>query len=161
MRPKVRKITSTDNSAIANIIRTVMPEFGASGQGFAIHDREVDDMFSAYNSTGAAYFVCEEEGKLIGGGGIGPLLGGPEDTCELKKMYFLQEGRGRGLGHILLSKCLESARTLGYRYCYLETFNTMKAGMRLYERSGFERIPAPLGNTGHFACDVFYRLRLT
>jgi putative acetyltransferase len=161
MKPKVRKITSTDNSAIAIIIRTVMPEFGASGQGFAIHDLEVDDMFSAYGVDRAVYFVCEENGKLIGGGGIAPLAGGPVDTCELKKMYFLPEGRGRGLGHVLLSKCLESARTLGYRYCYLETFNTMKGAMKLYEKSGFERIPGPLGNTGHFACDVFYRLRLT
>lgn len=80
--------------------------------------------------------------------------------CELKKMYFLPEGRNRGLGHKLLMRCVNSARQRGYNYCYLETFNTMTGAMKLYERNGFKRIPAPLGNTGHFACDIFYLLEL-
>jgi putative acetyltransferase len=158
---RIRKISQGDNEAVADIIRKVMPEFGAGGAGFAIHDREVDDMYNAYNLPRSAYFVCEDNGKLIGGGGIGALAGGTDDTCELKKMYFLAEGRGKGLGHELLNKCLESAREMGYKYCYLETFNTMKGAMKLYERNGFVRIAGPLGNTGHFACDVFYRLSLS
>lgn len=156
----IRSISFRDNAGVANIIRTVMPEFGASGQGFAIHDREVDDMYSAYEGQGSSYFVCEVHGKLVGGGGVGPLPGAPANTCELKKMYFLKEGRGKGLGQKLLSKCLESARLMGYEYCYLETFNTMKEAIKLYERNGFEMLPGPLGNTGHFACDVFYLLKL-
>lgn len=160
MGPIIRAISVRDNPSVANIIRTVMPEFGAGGQGFAIHDREVDDMYSAYQGPRSSYFVCEADGKLIGGGGVGPLPGATADTCELKKMYFLKEGRGKGLGQELLSKCLESAKAMGYQYCYLETFNTMKEAMKLYERNGFELLPGPLGNTGHFACDVFYRVKL-
>jgi putative acetyltransferase len=156
----IRKILPGDNASVARIIRTVMPEFGAGGQGFAIHDKEVDDMYAAYNSGRAAYFVCEENGKLMGGGGVAPLTGAGDETCELKKMYFLPEGRGRGLGQQLLSKCLAAARDIGYEYCYLETFNTMKAAMKAYERNGFQRIRGPLGSTGHFACDVFYLLKL-
>ena len=158
---EIRRISAGDNQGVADIIRKVMPEFGAGGAGFAIHDREVDDMYNAYNMPRSSYYVCEDNGKLIGGGGVAPLAGGPDDTCELKKMYFLPEGRGKGLGNRLLNRCLDSAREMGYRYCYLETFNTMKNAMMLYERSGFERIAGPLGNTGHFACDVFYRLKLS
>lgn len=160
MEPVIRKISTADNLSVAHIIRTVMPEFGAGGQGFAIHDSEVDDMYRAYDLEQSAYFVCELDGNIIGGGGVGPLAGGENDTCELKKMYFLPEGRGRGLGQKLLTACLHAAREMGYRYCYLETFNTMESAMKVYERNGFERIPGPLGNTGHFACDVFYRLKL-
>lgn len=156
----IRKIKPGDNASVARIIRTVMPEFGAGGQGFAIHDREVDDMYSAYSGTKASYFVCELEGRVIGGGGVGPLVGGADETCELKKMYFLTEGRGRGLGERLLSECLKEAKTLGYKYCYVETFNTMKKAMKLYEKSGFKKIEGPMGNTGHFACDVFYLQKL-
>jgi putative acetyltransferase len=36
----------------------------------------------------------------------------------------------------------------------------MLAAMKLYESNGFEQIPGPLGNTGHFACDVFYKMSL-
>jgi putative acetyltransferase len=156
----IRPIKSDDNVAIAAIIRTVMPEFGASGQGFAIHDVEVDDMFAAYNKARCAYRVCEYDGKIVGGGGIGPLAGGDADTCELKKMYFLAEGRGKGWGEATLLACLDAARGAGYKYCYLETFNTMTGAMKLYEKVGFKKIPGALGNTGHFACDTFYSLAL-
>jgi putative acetyltransferase len=156
----IRKIQPKDNTGMAGIIRKVMPEFGASGAGFAIHDREVDDMYAAYNRHRCAYFVCEFNGNIIGGGGIAPLEGGDENTCELKKMYFLPEGRGKGLGQKIVTECLRAARQNGFEYCYLETFNTMRDAMKLYERTGFEKIPGALGSTGHFACDTFYKLRL-
>ena len=156
----IRLIKPEDNSQVAAIIRTVMPEFGASGQGFAIHDKEVEDMYAAYTQPRCAYFVCEEKGVLVGGGGVAPLEGGDADTCELKKMYFLPEGRGKGLGQKVLSECLQAAKEIGFRNCYLETFNTMKGAMKLYEKNGFEKIPGACGNTGHFACDTFYRKKL-
>lgn len=146
---------------MARIIRTVMPEFGASGFGFAIHDQEVDDMHAAYQGDGCRYFVCDVNGQIVGGGGIAPLAGGPPDTCELKKMYFLTEGRGQGWGQQVLQACLREAAAQGYRYCYLETFHTMKGAMKLYEKNGFKKIPGALGNTGHFACDTFYELDLS
>lgn len=156
----IRLIQASDAKAVANVIRTVMPEFGAGGAGFAIHDREVDDMYTAYTSPGTAYFVCEGEGKILGGGGIGPLLGGDIQYCELKKMYFLPEARGLGLGQKVLNACLQAAKTNGYSFCYLETFNTMNNAIKLYEKAGFKKINGALGNTGHFACDRFYLLQL-
>lgn len=160
MAHSLRFIQPADNPEIARIIRTVMPEFGASGEGFAIHDKEVDDMYHAYSGPRCAYLVCHFGKTIVGGGGIAPLLGGDENTCELKKMYFLPEGRGKGLGQAVLTECLQSARKIGYEFCYLETFNTMKSAMKLYEKNGFKKIPGPLGNTGHFSCDTFYRIRL-
>lgn len=160
MEAIVRRVEKKDNAQAASIIRTVMPEFGASGQGFAIHDREVDDIFTAYHHDRAAYFVCEVNGKIIGGGGVAPLEGGDPTVCELKKMYFLPEGRGKGLGQKVLSACLKEARHIGFKQCYLETFNTMNDAMKLYERNGFKKITGPMGNTGHFACDTFYLLEL-
>ena len=156
----IRPLEPKDNSAVRDIIRTVMPEFGASGQGFAIHDQEVENMYAAYTQSRCSYFVWEEDGKIFGGGGVAPLAGGDGDTCELKKMYFLPEGRGKGLGQSVLTECLKAAKSLGYKFCYLETFNTMNSAMKLYEKNGFTKIPGPCGNTGHFSCDVFYRLTL-
>lgn len=156
----IRKIAPSDNGKVAGIIRSVMPEFGAGGQGFAIHDAEVQDIYSAYSMERTTYFVCEENGSIVGGGGIAPLAGGAAEICELKKMYFLPEGRGRGLGQKLLSRCLDAARESGFAQCYIETFNTMKLAMNLYEKNGFKKIQGPLGQTGHFACDTYYLLDL-
>lgn len=152
----IRPIAPADSPAVARIIRSVMPEFGASGPGFAIHDPEVDDMAAAYAHPGSVYFVVELDGEVRGGGGVAALAGGDARVCELRKMYFLPALRGRGAGAALMNTCLRSARDLGYAQCYLETLTGMDAAQRLYEKHGFRRIPAALGATGHFSCDRFY-----
>jgi putative acetyltransferase len=158
--PSIRPIEPRDDAAVAAVIREVMPSFGACGPGFAINDPEVDAMSGAYAAPRSAYYVVEEAGRVIGGAGIAPLEGGEPDTCELRKMYFLPEARGRGLGEKMLHLCLGRARELGFRRCYLETLTGMDAAMRLYERMGFRRLCGPLGATGHFGCDRHYVLEL-
>lgn len=157
---RFRPIEAADDAAVASIIRTVMPEFGAQGPGFAINDPEVDWMSRAYAGPRAAYFVVERAGRVLGGGGIAPLAGGDGTVCELRKMYFLPELRGAGLGAALVRHCLATARAIGYRSCYLETLGGMHAAIALYEKLGFERLAQPLGSTGHFACDRYYALDL-
>ena len=158
--PLLRPITADDDDAVASIIRSVMTSFGASGPGFAIHDPEVAAMSAAYARAGAAYFVIEHDGRVLGGAGIAPLEGGDADTCELRKMYFLPEARGLGLGRALLARCLDHAAALGYRRCYLETLTGMDAAQALYVKLGFVRIEGPRGCTGHGGCDRFYERAL-
>ena len=153
---RIRPIEPADDAAMAAVIRTVMPEFGASGEGFAINDPEVDWMSRAYSEPRHAYFVLERGKRVLGGAGIAPLAGGAADVCELRKMYFLPEARGTGAGAAMMSRCLDAARAAGFSQCYLETLRGMDAAMRLYERSGFRRIAGPMGATGHGGCNTFY-----
>ena len=152
----IRPIEPGDDAAVAGIIRNVMPAFGADGPGFAIHDPEVTAMHAAYARPGAAYFVVERGGVIEGGGGIAALEGSAADLCELRKMYFLPSLRGLGAGTALMRRCLDTARALGYRRCYLETLTGMDAAQALYLKSGFTPLHAPLGSTGHFACDRYF-----
>ena len=152
-----RPIHPEDDAAVASIIRRVMPEFGADGPGFALHDPEVDHMHAAYSVPGAAYFVVvDEAGQLLGGGGVAALEGGEPGVCELKKMYFLPAVRGQGMGEALLRHCLGVALGLGYRTCYLETLTGMDQAIRLYKKLGFKPLCAPLGRTGHGGCDHWF-----
>src|SRR5690606_20135261 len=156
----IRPIRAADDPAMAAVIRTVMPEFGACGDGFAINDPEVDWMSRAYAEPRHAYFVVERGDRVLGGGGVAPLAGGDGSVCELRKMYFLPEARGIGAGAAMMATCLQAARGFGFAHCYLETLTGMDAAMRLYERSGFRRIDRSLGATGHGGCDSFYLLDL-
>jgi putative acetyltransferase len=156
----LRPIEPRDDAAVARIIRTVMPEFGAGGSGFAIHDPEVSAMSAAYAAPGHAYYVLERDGEVVGAGGIAPLTGGPAGVCELRKMYFLPRARGVGAGERLLRHCLAFAREAGYRSCYLETLEGMTQAQRLYRKLGFEPLDAPMGATGHHGCDRWYALSL-
>lgn len=157
----VRPIHRRDDRAVAAIIRRVMTEHGASGAGFAIHDAEVDSMSKTYSRKGSRYFVVVRGKRVVGGGGIAPLDGADASTCELRKMYFLPEARGLGLGADTLATCLDAARDLDYTCCYLETLESMRAARALYEAFGFTKRCGPLGATGHFACDAWYELDLT
>jgi putative acetyltransferase len=156
----LRPISAADDAAMARVIRTVMPEFGANGPGFAINDPEVDHLSVAYSVSRAAYFVLERDGRVVGGGGIAPLAGGDPAVCELRKMYFLGEVRGHGQGRRMLQHCTATARQFGYRRCYLETLTGMDAAQHLYATAGFQSLCGPLGATGHFACDRYFALDL-
>ena len=104
--------------------------------------------------------MVERNGVVEGGGGVAPLEGGDADTCELRKMYFLPSVRGLGAGAEIMRRSLDAARAFGFKRCYLETLSGMDAAMKLYERTGFRRIDAPMGATGHGGCNTFYLLEL-
>jgi putative acetyltransferase len=152
----IRPITPGDNAAMAAIIRAVMPEFGADGPGFAIHDAEVDAMHESYSQPRSSYFVVERDGAVIGGAGVAPLEGGEPDVCELRKMYFLPAARGIGAGSAMMQRCLDAARADGFKRCYLETLTGMDAAQTLYRRSGFTALCSAMGGTGHHGCDRYF-----
>jgi len=156
----IRSIRKTDNVAVAEVIRSVMTSFGAVGEGYSIADPEVDQMYEAYQGSQSAMYVVEKDGKIMGCGGFAPLTGGDPDTCELRKMYFLSEVRGKGLGRKMLELSLAGAKEAGFKKCYLETLQHMKAARRLYEKAGFLPLTGSMGKTGHGRCDRFYLLKL-
>ncbi len=154
MEPIIRSIELKDNFQIAEIIRSVLVDFGVPKVGTAYADKSLDCMFETYQKKGARYFVVEEEGRVIGGGGVAPLENYDGTVCELQKMYFLPIARGRGIGTRMIDRCLEAAAELGYTHCYLETMSYMDAAQKLYKRYGFNTLKAPMGDTGHYACGV-------
>lgn len=157
---KIREITLEDNPHIAKVIRDVLIEFGVPKVGTAYEDEALDCMFETYNTNQSAYFVIESDKRIIGGAGIAPLANFDKKTCELQKMYFLPEARGKGLGSQMMDQCLSKAKTFGYKQCYLETMPYMDAARNLYRKSGFEDLEAPLGNTGHYSCSKWMLKKL-
>ena len=151
----IRSLAEADNTAIAQVIRSVFIELGAPTTGTAYADPVLDTLSYVYDKKGSAYFVVESAGSIIGGAGIAPLYGGMPGVCELQKMYFLGKARGKGIGAHLIQKCLNAAIQFGYSKCYLETLDTMQAAQKLYTKTGFGYLDAPLGNTGHNSCQVW------
>mgnify|MGYP003487449354 FL=1 len=160
IEPLIRPIRASDDAAVAVIIHDVMASFGAIGPEYSSSDLEVGAMTAACEGARFAFFVLEERGRVLGCGGIAPLAGADADTCELRKMYLLPAARGHGLGERMLHHCLEAARVRGYRRCYLETLAGMDAAQKLYLKTGFTRLAAPLGSAGHSGCNRHYQLEL-
>jgi putative acetyltransferase len=151
----IRIIQPSDNAAIAVIIRNSLAEFGAAKPGTVFYDPTTDALYELFQTPGSIYFIAEENGVTIGGGGIFPSKGLPIGVCELVKMYLHKDARGRGLGKMMIHKCIEQAKALGYKKIYLETMPELKKAVSVYEKFGFKYLPGPMGNTGHFGCDVW------
>ncbi|RZL50359.1 MAG: GNAT family N-acetyltransferase [Pedobacter sp.] len=155
MQSIIRPIAEKDNAEIAKVIKSVLTEFKANKPGTAYYDESTNHLSTLFVDPKSAYWVIEQDGKIIGGGGIFPTAGLPEDTCELVKLYLYAEARGKGFGKDLMHKCFEKARELGYHKIYLESMPELNQAVRMYEKLGFEHQCNALGNTGHFGCDIW------
>lgn len=152
--PIIRPIEKKDNPFIKQVVQSVFIELDAPQVGTAYEDPALDCLYETYQKEKAAYFVVELEGNVVGGAGIAQLDNYEGNVCELQKMYFLPEARGKGIGKDMMELCLTTATKYNFDQCYLETFGFMKAAQKLYERVGFHYLEGPLGNTGHYACPV-------
>lgn len=151
----IREIEKRDDKAVESVIRACLIEFGANHEGTAWADPDLCRFSEIYNTEGNKYWVAEDEnGKIVGGTGIGSLAGA-EGVCELQKMYCLPEARGTGVSHTLMDTALTYAKNY-YDRVYLETLPNMIAAQKFYEKYGFVRTYEPIVQTEHFACDVRY-----
>lgn len=153
MQPiEIRTIQLNDNATLATIIRTTLKEFGANHPGTVYYDDATDHLFELFQQPLSVYFIALVDGILVGGGGIYPTEGLPKDTCELVKMYLSTTARGKGIGKMIIDKCLKKASENGFKDVYLETMPELEQAINVYEKFGFKYLTAPMGNSGHFGC---------
>lgn len=102
------------------------------------------------DSLGAGYHcsACLRNGELIGYAVV--MLA--SDEAHLLNLSIAAACQRQGCGSELLRRLCEVARKQGARLIYLEVRPSNAAGLRLYERHGFERVglrreyyPAPAG----------------
>jgi putative acetyltransferase len=159
-QPLIREIAPSDNAILALIIREVLTEFKANKPGTVYFDPTTDNLFQLFQTPGARYWVLEENGVIKGGGGIFPTEGLPQGCCELVKLYLTADTRGRGWGRLLIEQCAAGAQELGFTALYLETMPELNNAVALYHKCGFEPLEGPLGQSGHFGCDIWMLKKL-
>lgn len=151
----IRTIEPGDNKALATIIRDTLAEFKANKPGTVYFDETTDHLSEVFKTGRSIYFVAELQGEITGGSGIYPTANLPEGTCELVKLYLSPKARGKGLGKLLMEKCIAAAKEMGYQKIYLETMPELTIAIPMYEKMGFAYLPAAQGSSGHTGCDVW------
>lgn len=151
----IREIEPQDNAQLEQVIRACFHEFKIPLEGTAYSDEETPRMYESYQNDNDVYYVIELNGEILGGGGVKPLKDFENDVCEIQKMYFSPKVRGKGYGRKLFEKCVQSAKDLGFKQCYLESASQLKAAIHIYESNGFKHLEGALGNTGHYSCGVW------
>jgi len=85
-----------------------------------------------------AFLMAFLDETAVGCGAI-RLVG--EGVAEIKRMYTNPQTRGHGVGKRILETLEKIGRELGAHQLVLETGLRQEAALRLYENSGFKRIP--------------------
>ncbi|MES2561078.1 MAG: GNAT family N-acetyltransferase [Bacteroidota bacterium] len=160
MEITIRPIQASDNETLASIIRSSIEAFNLPTEGTAHSDPTTDNLFQHFQKDNSFYWVALEGDKVLGGCGVYPSKGLPAGCCELVRYFLAPEARGKGIGKTLLDQSVATAKELGYETMYLESFPDMKEAIRIYEQNGFEYLDHALGNTGHFACNVWMKMSL-
>lgn len=150
-----RPIEEKDNKEIAELIRTVFREFNIHRPGTVYFDPTTDNLFKLFREPGSEYWIARESGKIIGGCGVYPTPGLPVGCAELVKFYLASSQRGKGIGRMLMEKTFGSAKEFGYSQLYLESLPELSRAISLYEKAGFKFIPGPMGDSGHFGCNIW------
>ena len=99
--------------------------------------------------SGEILLAYDPQGEPLGCVALRPLV--PEGCCEMKRLYVLPQGRGRGLGKALIEAIIKEAERIGYIHMRLDTLPTMTEAIGLYHKAGFVQIEAyydtPLAST--------------
>lgn len=149
----IRPATNADCQRVQDLVFGVLAEYGLASD-LNETDRDLTDIEGYYTDRGGVFELIETaDGRLLGTAALYPM---DEQTVELRKMYFVEELRGRGWGSLMLRRLIDRSRELGFKRIYLETASVLTEATRLYEKFGFERT-----NETHAArSDRGYELKL-
>ncbi|MUG95411.1 GNAT family N-acetyltransferase [Scytonema sp. UIC 10036] len=91
---------------------------------------------SHYFDNNGMFLVLLDRYRVVGTGAIRRFN---EEIGELKRMWFLKEYRGRGLGKEMAQMLLDFARSAAYKKIRLDTFSQEKQSQAIefYKRLGF------------------------
>ncbi|TYC17935.1 GNAT family N-acetyltransferase [Bizionia gelidisalsuginis] len=151
----IREIEVKDNAEMEAVIRDCFIEYKLPLEGTAYADKETTMMFESYQNARSVYYVIEQNGVVLGGGGIKALPNYETEVCEIQKMYFAPEIRGKGYGKLLFEQCLKAAVDNHFKQIYIETVSSLEAAIHIYEIYNFKHLKVPYGDTGHYSCDIW------
>jgi len=151
----IRPIKKSDNADVAEMIRAVFDEYNATKEGTVYTDPTTDQLFELFNKKEAIFFIAEINGNIVGSCGIYPTSGLPIGHGELVKFYVAESVRGTGIGRQLYEQSEAFALTSGYQSLYIESMPDFSDAVKLYEKIGYQRLDTPLGQSGHFGCDIW------
>ena len=163
----IRVFQRNDSERVIKLISDIIVKEFNFKLEFDALDSDILAIEEIYNkSNGGCFWVAEsldddnnnlEQQKIVGTTAVRNLKQF-ESTCELKRMYVLNEFRRLGLGQKLLDIAIDFARSVGYSRIVLDSSKTLRAARALYLKNGFVDIPKYNDN---YRADVFMERKLS
>ena len=129
----VIKRTDSDNQDFIGLVKYLDADLASrdgNEHGFYAQFNKIDKIKYAV--------VAYEDGNPVGCGAMKEYT---PNTVEIKRMYTLPTGRGKGVATQVLAELESWATELRYEKCVLETGKRQPEAIGLYKKNGYARIP--------------------
>jgi putative acetyltransferase len=114
---------------------------------------DMDDIQQTYFENDGIFLVMTDEDQIIGTGAIRKI---DSEICELKRLWFLFEYHGKGLGYRMIQELFTFAREKEYQRVRLEVDRDhQNRAYDFYKRLGFYEIASYTDHQDEVAMEVF------
>jgi putative acetyltransferase len=96
---------------------------------------DIDNAGEHYFENQGMFLVALDGERVVGSGAVRRL---DEESCELKRMWLLEEYHGHAIGYRMIQELFEFARWVGYERVELNTSLQQERAIQFYLRVGFE-----------------------
>lgn len=103
----------------------------------------LEDAAVAFVAPRGAFLLAGPDDDPIACGGVQFL---DEERGEIKRMWVAPSARGQGLARALLARLEQQIAASGRALSMLDTHESLTSAVRLYESSGYVRVPDYNGN---------------
>jgi phosphinothricin acetyltransferase len=137
----IRQARPEDAAAIAEVYNQGIEDRVATLETQVRTPEERAAWLAARGPRHPVLVAVDDHGQVVGWGSLNQF--NPRaayDQVADFSVYVAREHRGRGVGDALLSALEERAREVGYHKLVLAAFAFNTAGMRLYQRHGFQMV---------------------
>jgi len=127
------KRANSDDKAFQNLVFEL-------DKDLAQRNGDANEFFAQFNKIDHIKHVviAYYNGQAVGCGAIKAF---DKDSMEIKRMFVLNNMRGKGVAVELLNHLELWTKELGYAKCVLETGLKMTEAIGLYKKSGYQIIP--------------------
>ena len=124
--------TNSENEDFQNLVRQLDADL-------KIRDGEENLFYAQFNKIARIKFVIVAfEGEVAVG--CGAIKEYADDTMEVKRMYVVQNKRGKGFASSILKELEKWTIDLNYKICVLETGKKQPEAIELYKKNGYQII---------------------
>jgi ribosomal protein S18 acetylase RimI-like enzyme len=139
----IRPAERRDGEAVARELSAYLAHIGEALDGEGL-DRDIANWEREYDGVSGVLLLVEDPaGSIVGTAALRRLDPG---VGEVKRMWIRPGCQGHGLGRRLLARCLDEARSRGFRAVRLDTGKRMESAQHLYRSFGFKEIADYNGN---------------
>ena len=136
---KIRKAKEDE----MGIVRTLFQAYAAELKidlCFQNFDDELANLPGIYDEPLGCILVLEDDNAELKG--VVALKQLSQDLCEMKRLYISSDLRKLGYGKKMSLRLMEEAKLKGYDEMNLDTLDSLKPAIALYESLGFEKTEA-------------------